>query len=209
MRSMVEGALRAPEKTYGRARQLRRQMSLPEIVLWQALRKRQLVRTRFAGSTRSGRTFSISIVQRRASRSRWMEAGTTSRPRRITTSAETRGLCDEGSASFAFLPPTCCATKHWKMYCAQSKRPSPPPPARCARHLPRGAGEDPTLKRCKKWRCTEPDRLSLNRHCEERSDEAISIRLASIRARLLRFARNDSFGFEDRAWLPATALPNS
>ena len=44
MRSMVEGALRAPEKTFRRARQLRRQMSLPEVVLWQALRK-----ARFAG----------------------------------------------------------------------------------------------------------------------------------------------------------------
>src|SRR5260370_33825496 len=44
MRSMVEGALRAPEKTFRRARQLRQQMSLPEVVLWQALRK-----ARFAG----------------------------------------------------------------------------------------------------------------------------------------------------------------
>lgn len=42
MRSMVEGALRAPEVTFSRARKLRSAMSLPEIVLWQALRKGRL-----------------------------------------------------------------------------------------------------------------------------------------------------------------------
>ena len=34
--------MRAPEKTFSRARALRRQMSLPEVVLWQALRKGRL-----------------------------------------------------------------------------------------------------------------------------------------------------------------------
>ena len=47
MQSMVEGVLRAQEETYGRARELRRQMTLPEVLLWQALRKRQLARFRF------------------------------------------------------------------------------------------------------------------------------------------------------------------
>src|SRR6266581_3873769 len=42
MRRMVEGALRAPDKTFSRARELRREMSLPEVVLWQALRQRRL-----------------------------------------------------------------------------------------------------------------------------------------------------------------------
>ena len=32
--------MRASDKTFGSARKLRRHMSLPEIVLWQALRKR-------------------------------------------------------------------------------------------------------------------------------------------------------------------------
>ena len=34
--------MRAPDATFGRARELRRTMSLPEVVLWQALRKRRL-----------------------------------------------------------------------------------------------------------------------------------------------------------------------
>ena len=47
MRSMVEGGMRAPDKTFRRARELRRAMSLPEIVLWQALRKGRLAGLRF------------------------------------------------------------------------------------------------------------------------------------------------------------------
>jgi very-short-patch-repair endonuclease len=39
--------MRAPEKTFGRARALRDDMSLPEIVLWQVLRKRGLSGLRF------------------------------------------------------------------------------------------------------------------------------------------------------------------
>ena len=39
--------MRAPDKTIGRARELRRTMSLPEIVLWQALRKGRLAGLRF------------------------------------------------------------------------------------------------------------------------------------------------------------------
>ena len=39
--------MRAPDKTVNRARKLRREMSLPEIVLWQALRKRRLPGLRF------------------------------------------------------------------------------------------------------------------------------------------------------------------
>ena len=42
MRSMVEGVLRAPNRTVDQARALRRQMSLPEVVLWQALRQKRL-----------------------------------------------------------------------------------------------------------------------------------------------------------------------
>jgi len=38
MRSMVEGAMRAPTVTVNRARSLRRAMSLPEVLLWQELR---------------------------------------------------------------------------------------------------------------------------------------------------------------------------
>ena len=34
--------MRAPDATFGRARQLRRTMSLPEVMLWQALRKGRL-----------------------------------------------------------------------------------------------------------------------------------------------------------------------
>ena len=47
MRSMVEGALRAPSRTFAQARALRRRMSVPEIVLWQALRKGRLAGLRF------------------------------------------------------------------------------------------------------------------------------------------------------------------
>ena len=39
--------MRAPPKTFSRARELRHAMSLPEIVLWQALRKRRLAGLRF------------------------------------------------------------------------------------------------------------------------------------------------------------------
>lgn len=39
--------MRAPERTVSRARRLRREMTLPEVVLWQALRKGQLARLRF------------------------------------------------------------------------------------------------------------------------------------------------------------------
>src|SRR5690349_13419669 len=39
--------MRAPNKTFSRARELRRQMSLPEVVLWQALREGRLAGLRF------------------------------------------------------------------------------------------------------------------------------------------------------------------
>ena len=39
--------MRAEGETYERARQLRRRMTLPEVILWQALRKRGLARSRF------------------------------------------------------------------------------------------------------------------------------------------------------------------
>jgi very-short-patch-repair endonuclease len=39
--------MRAPDKTFSRAGKLRREMNLPEIVLWQALRKRRLAGLRF------------------------------------------------------------------------------------------------------------------------------------------------------------------
>ena len=39
--------MRAPDRTFQRARHLRRGMSLPEIVLWQALRKLRLGGLRF------------------------------------------------------------------------------------------------------------------------------------------------------------------
>jgi very-short-patch-repair endonuclease len=39
--------MRAPDKTFARARILRRGMSLPEVILWQALRKGKLARLRF------------------------------------------------------------------------------------------------------------------------------------------------------------------
>jgi very-short-patch-repair endonuclease len=39
--------MRAPAKTVGRARDLRRRMSLPEVVLWQALRQGRLAGLRF------------------------------------------------------------------------------------------------------------------------------------------------------------------
>jgi very-short-patch-repair endonuclease len=39
--------MRAPDGTFSRARQLRREMTLPEVVLWQALRKGQLAGLRF------------------------------------------------------------------------------------------------------------------------------------------------------------------
>jgi very-short-patch-repair endonuclease len=47
MRSMVEGVLRAQDQTLNRARELRREMSLPEVVLWQTLRKGGLAGLRF------------------------------------------------------------------------------------------------------------------------------------------------------------------
>jgi very-short-patch-repair endonuclease len=39
--------MRAPDKTFSRGRELRRAMSLPEVVLWQALRKGRLAGLRF------------------------------------------------------------------------------------------------------------------------------------------------------------------
>src|SRR5438067_12643881 len=40
-------SMRATQKSFSRARELRRQMSLPEVVRWQALRKRRLKGLRF------------------------------------------------------------------------------------------------------------------------------------------------------------------
>jgi very-short-patch-repair endonuclease len=42
MRSMVEGVLRGPNRTIEQARAMRRRMSLPEVVLWKALRQKRL-----------------------------------------------------------------------------------------------------------------------------------------------------------------------
>jgi hypothetical protein len=64
------GGMRAPERTFSRARELRRQMSLPEIVLWQALRKGRLGGCAFADSTRSDLLFSTSIAHPPGWRSR-------------------------------------------------------------------------------------------------------------------------------------------
>ena len=62
MRSMVEG-MRAPNVTFGRARELRRAMRLPEVMLWQALASEGgLAGCGFAGSIRWDPTFSISTA---------------------------------------------------------------------------------------------------------------------------------------------------
>jgi very-short-patch-repair endonuclease len=55
---MVEGGMRVPVKTLRRARELRRRMTLPEVVLWNALRKERLEQLRF----------------RRQDRDRWIDA---------------------------------------------------------------------------------------------------------------------------------------
>ena len=39
--------MRAPDQTFSHARELRRAMSLPEVILWQALRKKRLAGLRF------------------------------------------------------------------------------------------------------------------------------------------------------------------
>ena len=44
---MEAQSMRAPPKTLRRARELRREMTLPEVVLWQALRKSRLAALRF------------------------------------------------------------------------------------------------------------------------------------------------------------------
>ncbi len=44
---MVEGAVPAPVQTWRRAKRLRREMSLPEVILWQHLRKERLAELHF------------------------------------------------------------------------------------------------------------------------------------------------------------------
>jgi very-short-patch-repair endonuclease len=55
-RSEAEGArMRAPKDTFDRARRLRREMTLPEVLLWQALRRKALGGLRFRKQHAMGR----------------------------------------------------------------------------------------------------------------------------------------------------------
>ena len=49
------GPVRAPNDTYDRARRLRREMTLPEVLLWQALRRKALGGLRFRRQHSMGR----------------------------------------------------------------------------------------------------------------------------------------------------------
>ncbi len=52
---MVEGVMRAPRDTFERARRLRREMTLPEVLLWRALRRKALGGLRFRRQHSLGR----------------------------------------------------------------------------------------------------------------------------------------------------------
>ena len=88
--------MRAPDVTFSRARRLRREMTLPEVVLWQALRKGLLAGYGFAGNTGSGLTFLISIALLLVWRSRWMGPRTTRLLGCAMTSGVRRGFLNEG-----------------------------------------------------------------------------------------------------------------
>ena len=70
-------------------------------------------------------------------------------------------------------------------------------------HAPRGrAGRaiDAATERSSTKPAWAPRRSAANRHCEERSDEAISVSCAFTGARLLRCARNDDVNSGDLKW---------
>ena len=136
--------MRAPEKTFSRARALRRQMSLPEVVLWQALRKGRLAGLRFrrqhpigpyildfyCASARlaievDGSAHDTAVAARHDEiRQAWL-AG-----RAVTVLRFSAGDVLQDEKLQAVLK-------------AIERALPQPPPARCARHLPRRAGEDP------------------------------------------------------------------
>jgi very-short-patch-repair endonuclease len=100
MRSMVGGhvsgeAMRAPVLSFKRARKLRRNMSLPEVILWEHLRRGELAGMRFRRQ-HPGLTCWTSTARRRGWRSRSTGRHTTCRRRCVMIFARDAWLAGQG-----------------------------------------------------------------------------------------------------------------
>jgi very-short-patch-repair endonuclease len=88
--------MRISDNTFERARELRRQMSLPEIVLWQALRKARLGGLRFRRQHPIG-PYIVDFYCPAARLAIEVDGfAMTASPRRIETSVVKHGLRDKG-----------------------------------------------------------------------------------------------------------------
>ncbi|HXC26532.1 MAG TPA: DUF559 domain-containing protein [Stellaceae bacterium] len=113
---------------------LRRNMSLPEVVLWQALRHGRLAGLRFRRQHPVG-PYILDFFC--ASVRLAIEVDGLLGLKRIATSVARRGLSNAGLPCCVFLQKTFCEMKTWTGFFAVLKRRWPlPPPARYARHLP-------------------------------------------------------------------------
>jgi Protein of unknown function (DUF559) len=147
MRSMVEGALRALVRTFARAGALRHRMSLPEVVLWQALRQRRLAGLRVRHQHPIGPyILDFYCVPPRGWRSRSTDLRTTPQPAHAAMPFARCGSRSAASECCRSARSTYCRARARKGFCSTSNaRPDlpPPPPAGVARHLPGAAGEEP------------------------------------------------------------------
>jgi very-short-patch-repair endonuclease len=138
------GGMRAPERTFSRARELRRQMSLPEIVLWQALRKGRLAGLRFRRQHPVG-PYILDFYC--ASARLAIEVDGLAHDTAAAARHDERRqawLVERGVTVLRFSAGDVLQDEKLQAVLVAIERALPqPPPARCARHLPRRAGEDP------------------------------------------------------------------
>jgi hypothetical protein len=136
--------MRAPLRTFARARSLRRNMSLPEVVLWQTLRRGQVSGLRFRRQHPVG-PYILDFYCPSARLAIEVDGSAHDAAAQVRHD-ERRGLgwSKRGSPYCVSAPLTCCRTRASKEFSGRSERQVPlPPPARVAHHLPRGAGEEP------------------------------------------------------------------
>ena len=136
--------MRATERTFSRARELRRRMNLPEVVLWQALRNGRLAGLRFRRQHPIG-PYILDFYC--ASARLAIEVDGFAHDTAVAARHDERRqawLAERGVAVLRFSAGDVLKDEKFEAVLKPIEGAlPPPPPARYARHLPRGAGEDP------------------------------------------------------------------
>ena len=136
--------MRAPKKTFSRACELREEMTLPEVVLWQALRKGQLAGLRFRRQHPVG-PYILDFYCASARLAIEVDGLAHDTAEAAHHDEQRRAwLAGRGIRVLRFIASDVLQDEKLQaVLLAIEGAVAQPPPARCAPHLPRRAGEDP------------------------------------------------------------------